>query len=575
MKKINCILCAAALMASIFCGCGGTAPSTASSVAANQQSTSEPESIQEMQQPESVDQPENIPVETETAEDPEEDSAYALPEETASITYPVGDGQTFSIALVADGDLTSFLPGSDPANCGAVRMMQDVTGINLDYTVFAMLSDNMTLMLASGDWTDVICKIQDTTGYTLQSALDEDIILDLAPYIEEYAPDYASAIHSNDLYEKTCYTDDGRLGEFSEFRVGTPIGAVIRKDWLTAAGIDKVPETYDEFEQACLAVKAQHPDIPSIIPMGGSLISECYENEFRYGYGFNDNFFKDENGQVQFAWTNDAARDYLEMLSRWVEEGIMNKEEMLTVDVMSLRSRIYVGDSFLQFNGAESYSDSFLSMVEDPDFELAPMYNMVRSKGDVLRVGASDSTPSAGWQISTTCEEPEVLMQAINWFYTDEGKIAMNFGVLDESYTIDGDGNYHFTDLVLNNPDGIPLFFAVSVYTGLDTPTVGMEEQQLAKLTSQEAIDAVQFWRSQPANNDAVLRGSLNSKEIEEASVFADINTVVQERVMEFVMGNAALTDGNWENFVDTINSMGIDKVIACYQSAEDRYDAR
>lgn len=561
MKKKLCVLCVLAMILSIISACGTTTeastPATSASTEANEVAAPVVEdSIGEI---------------SPTAESSDAESS-AIETAPVTINYPVGNGETYTIAVNADSDLLGYIPDSDPANCGAIAMMQKATGINLDYTVYAMLSDSMTLMIASGDWTDIICKVSENTTYTNQAALDEEVILDLAPYIEEYAPDYAAVVNSNETFLKQCFTDDGRMAEFHEFRQATAQGSVIRMDWLEEAGITKVPATFDELEAACLAVKNNHPDIPGCIPMAGDLISEPYESVFRYGYGFNGDFFLDENGDVQFAWTSDNGRAYLEMLARWVEERIVTVDEMLTADIQDMRYRVFLGQSLMQNGGSEQFSQTYLAMVEDENFELVPMGKMVINEGDELRVAAAETTVMTGWSISTTCKDPVTLIQALNWLYTEEGTIAMNFGTKDVSYTIDENGEYHFTDLILNNPDGCPLFFATSVYTGLDTPYYAMPEQTTAKLSSQAEIDAIAFWNAQPATNAGTLRGTLNSEETERAAGYADINTLVQERVLSFIMGDTALTDEAWNQFVNEVNSMGIDVVIECYQSAEDRY---
>lgn len=560
MKRFVFVCWIISILAGLFAGCGNNTQGEASAL----QSISE---IAEV----SAEEGSFVMQEPSSAQSVEEDEAVP----TAIISYPVGNGETYTIALVADGNLVGFIPEGDPANCGALRMMQDVTGINLDYTVFAMASENMTLMLASGDWMDIICRIDETTTYSIQTALEEEIILDLAPYIDEYAPDYAAAVNSSELFLKECYTEKGQMGEFNEFRQPTITGMCIRMDWLREAGIEKVPETYEELEEACIAVKANHGDIPGCIPMAGSLISECYETEFRYGYGFNSDFYNDEDRNVQFAWTSDNGRAYLEMLARWVEEGIVTRDEMLTGDVQDMRSRVYVGQSLVQNGNSEMFSQSFMSMVEDEEFELVPMNYPKINADDVLRVNSAEPSVYAGWSISTTCENPELLVQAVNWLYTEEGTIAMNFGTENESYIVDENGDYKFTDLVLNNPNGIPLFFARNVYTGLDTPYIGLPELATAQMSTQQEVDAMEFWKQQPATNDAVVRGTLSLEETEKASGYADISTFVQQRLLQFVMGDMKITDDTWNSFVAEVENMGIADVLACYQAAQDRYDAK
>lgn len=503
-----------------------------------------------------------------------EDSAMPAPEPAHTISYPVGDGETYSVAIVLDGNLLDYVPNGDPAEAAGMRIMQDKTGVNFDYTVFAMLSDNMTLMISSGEWTDVIVKIDESYTSGVSGALDDDVILDLAPYIDEYAPDYAAVLASDDTYSNNTFDDEGRLGAFYEFRVPSAQGNVIRKDWLDEAGISNIPETYDEFESAALAVMDKHPELDSCIPTGSSWVAQGYESELEYGYGIdtiNNKFFINEAGDVDYAWTTDNARAYLEMIARWVDKGILSKDDMLTGDVTSFGNRIYQGDALMKHDNTDAFGPDKLSFAEDESFELAPAYELTQEKGDAIRYSGA-VTVMSGWSITTTCPDPELLIQACNWIYTDEGTVALNFGKEDESYTVDADGTYHYTDLVLNNPDGLPLFFATSVYTAFEMPKIGMAEANTAKLSNQQQVDAQEFWNTQTHNDDGVLYGDLNAQELEITSGYSDIDTLVQEKAMAFAVGDLPINDENWTEFVQQVESMGIDEITECYQSAYNRY---
>ena len=51
-----------------------------------------------------------------------------------------------------------------------------------------------------------------------QQYLDDEVIWDLTPYIQEYAPAYYAFLQSNPAYDKAMKTDDGRYYAFGFFR---------------------------------------------------------------------------------------------------------------------------------------------------------------------------------------------------------------------------------------------------------------------------------------------------------------------------------------------------------------------
>lgn len=558
-KRTFALLLAICMALGLFAGCGGTTESAEPSAAtsAGSEEAAAPEAS-EVAEPEEASATETVAGET--------------------IQYPVGNGETYTISVVADGNLLDSIPGSDPANCYGIAQMCEATGINLDYTVFAMLSDNMTLMISSGDWTDIICKIDENYTGGIAGALAEEVVLDIAPYLEEYAPDYYNAINAKPDFAKTAYTDDGQMGAFYKMQTGAVNGWAIRKDWLEEAGVTEIPETFDEFEAAALAVLDKHPELEAAVPMAGSFIAEGYEGEIMYGYNMQTmgkpDFRIEEDGSVGYIWTSDDARSYIEMIARFAAEGIFSVDQILSGDLANYSNDLYTGNALAKFNGAELFGDDQLAIADDPNFEIVPMNVLTVNKGDALRVGGAQDSASVAWSLSGTCHDVETLISAINWIYTEEGTIAMNFGLEGTTYTKD-DSGYHFTDLVMNNPDGIAQFLAVSIATGLEVPGVVMEEQAIAKFTNNQQLDALEYWKTQTRGTEANLKGTLNVEETEAVSSYADIDTVVQERMMAFATGATEINDDTWNDFVTTVESMGIDDIVAVYQGAEDRWNGK
>ena len=44
---------------------------------------------------------------------------------------------------------------------------------------------------------------------------------------------------------------------------------------------------------------------------------------------------------------------------------------------------------------------------------------------------------------------------------------------------------------------------------------------------------------------------------------------------MAFALGDLKMNDANWNDFVSTIEDMGIQEYIDIYQAAQDRYDSK
>lgn len=58
--------------------------------------------------------------------------------------------------------------------------------------------------------------------------------------------------------------------------------------------------------------------------------------------------------------------------------------------------------------------------------------------------------------ISTNCENPEAVLHALDYLFTDEGAVFSSYGIEGLSYELNSEGKPEFTDIVSANPDGYP-----------------------------------------------------------------------------------------------------------------------
>ena len=68
------------------------------------------------------------------------------------------------------------------------------------------------------------------------------------------------------------------------------------------------------------------------------------------------------------------------------------------------------------------------------------------------------------WAFSADCEDIDPLLDLVEYLFSDDAYLLTNYGVEDVTYTLDEDGKPHYTDLIINNPDGLSYFFASYVY---------------------------------------------------------------------------------------------------------------
>ena len=193
-----------------------------------------------------------------------------------------------------------------------------------------------------------------------------------------------------------------------------------------------------------------------------------------------------------------------------------------------------------------------------------------------LRVG-DEVTTNGGMSISSTCENPELVCQWQNYFWTTEGALMVNYGVDGESLTYEGeeprfDWQTPVTALDQHAPNAD---MALELFTMKRFATSYMDHDRLLPTFSDVALNAVELWTMENSVNERNLPATLTStftvEEDEEIGEYeSDMLTYASEHALKFLDGSWELNDANWQEYVDTINSMGMPEIIAVYQNAYD-----
>ena len=217
-----------------------------------------------------------------------------------------------------------------------------------------------------------------------------------------------------------------------------------------------------------------------------------------------------------------------------------------------------------------------------PDFELQAVNRPVKEHGDVSHMGSSVAMSSSdGFSIGTSISDSdpdfEILLKWLDYWYTQEGSDLANYGVEGVTYERDSDGTVHFTELMTNNPDGIAFNLCMNRYV-LFVGSFLNDNTRTAINYNEKQAESVDVWSSAVSEgSDDYTYPTAVSLSTEESAAFtsaySDIATYVESETLGFITGSVPLSE--YDNFCDTIRSMGIDDLIQIYQDCLDRYNAR
>ena len=564
--RILALLLAAGMLLALT-ACGGAVQSAPAEEAPEQEEASAPE---EAAAPEAAPEPEAA-AESGSAEEISAAEEAPVEIEYGEVTYPVfEDTQDMSIFGSASAQFLGSVDMSLYSQTAAVQALEEATGVRLDYSSMTnddVYQEKLTLMIASGDYPDFFCKAPEYYASGAAGLLEEDVCIDIAPYLDEHAPDLKRLLDEDTEYAENVYTDNGELvGVKMRAAPTTDGGGIIRQDWLEEQGLD-MPETFDQLHDVLLTFKDAY-GCANAIGVLSSLGSPLT-------FGFNikldtNNFsFVVHDGKVCPTIEEPASREYIELLAQYYSEGLFNSDFLANYSPMMFDQMACTNETGFWQSGRMSFNGMFESYIQDDDALIAPVKDISKTGKETSNIGGA-GTPVGKNSISITTqnEYPEQSVEFINYMFTEEGIELANYGVEGQTFEyVDGEPVY--TDMILNNPDGFNSNVARSLYT-LNAFLPYFQPQAALEMTftSPRMAEAEEIWMSTRSPEEHTW--TLNSAEAEEYNaLISAINTSIQENLTAMVMGQKPTED--WDSYIDSLYEMDLQRCIDLQQQAFDR----
>ncbi len=509
-------------------------------------------------------------VEEPVAEEPAEEGPVVLD----SLNYPVADG---SETLTYWYSYPPFVPNflDDVSNKEIYLAINEAVGVNIQVVGFSLVnaSEQFQLMIASGDYTDIIYGFGSQYSGSVEGAVEDEIIMDLSDKLEEFAPDYCNYLYSDEEVNLAVHTDAGYIPSFcgiNDEARSVNGGLIIRTDYLDAVGME-MPSTYEELEEALIAFKNEL-NVPAPYwsnPAG-------YVVETTAGYGISPGFYV-EDDTVKYGFYEDGFYDYLTMMNRWFTEGLLYSDfaaqsASQQFPPSDMVNNSQVGVWFNSLNEMRSYSSETST---DPNFAISGLPVPAGEEGATTHFSTVTSKVDTrgGNFISTNCSDPELAMAWCNYWYTEEGCLLANYGIEGKSWERDADGNPQFTDLVVNNPD-MAFDIAISVYCEFNGGGYYILNAKTDSNYTEVQLEARKNWLT---NSDTACNypgyASLNADESSVYSTYiGDITTYVEEMSLKYITGGEPLTEESFATYKQTMDDFGMQECIEVYQAAYDRY---
>jgi len=375
-------------------------------------------------------------------------------------------------------------------------------------------------------------------------------------------------------------TDEGHYYVFPFIRgddaLCNTIGLMLREDWLKELNLE-VPTTIDEWHTVLTAFK-EKKGATAPFTWEYTMGALTQVNPFAYAYGTTQEFYKGTDGKIYFGAVEEGYKEYLTTFNQWYKEGLLD-QDLATLALDQVSAKMTNGSAGASMGWAGSRMGTWINAAQatDSDYMLvaAPYPTLV--KGDKPEMGQIDNRyPNQGCvAITTSCQDVETAARLLDYAYSEEGHMLFNFGIEGESFTMI-DGYPTYTDTILNNPDGWSVAQSLSAYIRGNYNGPFVQDirylEQYYTIDNQKETNAV--WGATNAASYKIPPITPTAEESKEFStIMNEINTYRDEMTLKFIFGTENLDD--FEDYVKTIENMGLKRALEIQNAALERYQER
>ncbi len=596
-KKLLTMLLALAMLLSLMAGCG-TPNSAVSNSSVQETAEAAPSNIPTEVPPSSEPEPaDSVEESTSTAEssvveEPVEyasmaDKYAAMSRETnedykalqegvgTEITYPLKDGDTLTMWRVFSAFIWSGLMESY-ADMPTLPIIEEATGVTMEFIECSDSAayEQFNLTIASGDYPDLMAMDYFPGG--VEAAYEEEIIIDLTDLVDEHMPNYMALVDTMDDYTlKSIYTDDNRI-----LRIWTLASDMVseqglsyRSDWAEEFGMS-APVTVDDMFDYLTAVKNKYNCTYPIF-IDNSAILEGFTGAYGtpgVNLGWTDLGMMMDGDTVVSTLTDARFKNYIAGFHKFYEAGLI-KDDFYSESYGPDYINSYVSND--QCAVTSIRGDKFPTMTEaavSPTFRFEAMAPLVENEGDTYKFRMKMShTGNGNMSITTGCDDPEMALEFMNWFYTWDGYMVTNYGEEGVCFEYNENGDPVYTDFIVNNPDGYNTMNLRNMYTN---PVFNNYTNATAVFYTYDEVElsAFDIWNSNGTDECSLPTLSLTTDEnTEYANIATTVYTYATEQILKWMIGEEDLTDESWNAYVDQCNAMELPRCVEIYQTVYDR----
>ncbi|WP_314742833.1 extracellular solute-binding protein [Treponema lecithinolyticum] len=487
-----------------------------------------------------------------------------------------GNSKQLSMHLVFNGIVFD-------ENWDIYRYAAEKTGISLTGTASKNNTDSkqaFNLMIASGNLPDII-------SYTISDlellGFKDGAVIDLSDLIEKHAPNIKRFMKEHPRLAKDMYAYNGKIYalptyyDYDKLNVTTTI--FIRTDWLKKFNL-KVPSTIEEMEKVLTTIvngdangNGKKDEI-GLFGRGTGTQTPLRNSMSMLGARSITSFYIDENGKIQHNVLEPSFKTAVETMASWYKKGLVDKE--IFTRGWAARDQLLPTDlGTATFDWPASTSGYNYRNDTPAGFEFKAIPPLRDKNGKLITKSPKRNTSvSWAWGISATAKDPVAAIKYMDWWFSEEGRRTWNWGIEGKHYTM-VNGKPQFTDYVLKNSENLtPL--QVLHKAGAQVSGIGVHQDAEYEFATAANAVALEAWKIYMENNGTVSEIPILKFSPEEQAEIAKIKPAIDQTTSEYIQKwilGASDINAEWDTYIKRLKELGLDKFIALYQKAYDRFN--
>lgn len=461
------------------------------------------------------------------------------------------------------------------------QYVQEQTGIEIEFIHPTVGSENeeFAIMVASGEYPDIIEHTWTTYSGGPGAAINDGVIINLDDVMAENAPNFSKLMEEHPDVDRMVKTSSGSYYCFPFLRgLEQPNvtqfsgGILLRKDVLDELGLE-MPETIEEWDTILRAFKDYGFDVPF------TTRKEWMKDVWSPGFDNWGDFYV-EDGVVKHGLIEDSRKEFLAQMNKWYEEGLIDRD-WLVADKSSNQTYFTTEKSAAVNAPFGQGLGQYTEIMHEANPEITqedirctvPVTSVKGQNAKFSKMNQVYDKSGVSAAISTQCENVEAAAYLLDWMYSEEGNLCCNFGIEGLTYEMQ-DGEPVYTDVIMNNPDGLSVANALAAYTRASTSGVCVQDpryiEQYYEQDNQK--EALELSMKTDMGEHFFPPTSVSEENSERyAEIMNNVKTLSDEMEAQFIAGTVSL-DAEWDGYIQQLKDFGIEEAISMMQEAYDNY---